>query len=198
MRQYFERRFWPVEDAEAARKIRLFMHYFEDRLQLNWDYPFGRGGHSVDLFVRPQPADDVRQLIGKPVPDLEVEEEPGKTVTLRPRGPMLLYVTPAWPRPLVTLRETFADLQAFQQLDASRFRVLGTGATAGELRAWWKERRSAIVPLALTPASASRVGARHLPLAIIVDREGHVTWLKEGYVAGDEAEWRRQLERAGV
>ena len=29
-----------------------------------------------------------------------------------------------------------------------------------------------------------------------VDRDGRVTWLKEGYAAGDEAEWSRQLERA--
>jgi hypothetical protein len=51
--------------------------------------------------------------------------------------------------------------------------------------------------LALHPESAPRLGVRHLPMAVIVDRGGRITWAKQGYTPGDEAEWRTRLARAG-
>src|SRR5207248_3024126 len=111
-----------------------------------------------------------------------------------PHGPMLLYVTPAWPRPMVAEGDSLADLKALAKLEGGQ--VFGTEATAAELRRWWKERGLAEPPLALRPAAGQRLGVRHLPLAIVVDAQGRVAWVKEGYTAGDEAEWSRQLKQA--
>jgi hypothetical protein len=150
------------------------------------------------------PARPVRahSLVGLPAPELQVEERTGRSVSIQPRGSLLLYVAPAWPRPLVTRAEAFTDLRALQRLCAElpggeRVLVLGTDAAAAELRDWWKERGLSWPPLALQPESAQRLGVRHLPMAVIVDRGGRITWAKEGYTPGDEAEWRTQLARAG-
>jgi hypothetical protein len=95
------------------------------------------------------------------------------------------------------------DLQALQRMSLAatetptRVLVLGTGATAAELRDWWQERGLTLPPLALFPDAAASLGARSLPLALVVDRAGRVLWAKEGYAPGDEAEWRRQLEQVG-
>jgi hypothetical protein len=144
------------------------------------------------------PTDDLQQLVGKPLPDLKIEEAPGNTTTLHPRRPALLYVTPAWPRPVVARQEEFADLKALAQMDRAHTLVLGTEATSSELRGWWKARGLEAPPLALLPGAAGPLGARHRPLAIVLDGEGRVAWVKQGYTPGDEGEWRRQLERVGV
>jgi hypothetical protein len=138
-------------------------------------------------------------LVGLPAPELEYEDASGKTVSLQPRGPLLLYLAPAWPRPVVTRKEEFADLHALQAMhEAGRhLLVLGTDATAGELQQWWRERRLRLPPRALDPDSKRLYGVRGQPVAVIVDRGGLVTWAKEGYAPGDEGEWRTQLERAG-
>jgi hypothetical protein len=78
-----------------------------------------------------------------------------------------------------------------------RLLVLGTDATAVELQRWWRERKLALPPRALGPESARLYGVRGQPVAVVVDADGRVVWAKEGYSPGDEAEWERQLARAG-
>jgi hypothetical protein len=89
-------------------------------------------------------------------------------------------------------------MHALQQLvdSGNPVRVIGTEATATELGIWWKDRGLNLPPHALPPDSAHRLGVHHLLIAIIVDRNGHIAWVKEGYAAEDAAEWRRQLARA--
>jgi hypothetical protein len=196
LRAWFLRAFTRLRE-EKLRSSTLFMRCDEKRFQMNWVYPALPGSDERELYWDPQPADDPQRLVGQPLPELEVVDTTGKASTLRLSGPLLLYVTPAWPRPLVAPREEFADLKTLGQMDASKAQILGTEATATELRDWWKERGLAVLPLALRPDSAQRLGVHHLPLAIVVDRTGRITWVKEGFAPGDEAEWRRQLERAG-
>jgi hypothetical protein len=151
------------------------------------------------------PARPVRaqNLVGLPAPELQAEDPAGKRISIRPSGPLLLYVAPVWPRPVVTRAEDFADLRALQRLRAelpngpNRVLVFGTDATAAELRDWWKARGLSLPPLALLPESAPQLGVRHLPLAVVVDRAGRITWAREGCAHGDEAEWRRELDKAG-
>ena len=121
--------------------------------------------------------------------------------TLRPRT-FAPGQAPAWPRPVVTRKEDFADLLALQEIQADdanarRLLVLGTDATAVELQRWWGERKLTLPPLALEPAAARLYGVRGQPVAVIVDTNGRVAWAKDGYTPGDEAEWKRLLQRAG-
>ena len=83
-------------------------------------------------------------------------------------------------------------------MDPAHLQLFGTEATTRELRDWWKERKLAKPPRALLPETARQLGARHQPLAIVLDSEGRVTWVKQGYVPGDEVEWGRQLARVGA
>jgi hypothetical protein len=150
------------------------------------------------------PARPVRahSLVGERAPELHVEEPSGKRASLPPWGPLLLYLAPVWPRPIVIRTEEFADLRALQRLGADlpdgpeRVRVIGTDATAAAVRDRWEELGLTLPPLALLPDLAKQLGVRHLPVAIIVDRGDRISWAKEGYTEGDEAEWRRRLDAA--
>jgi len=186
-----------IKEPEAFRSLRVFIRYQADRLEITREFPTHSIHDAMELFLPAEPADDLQQLVGKPIPGLEVEGESGKVSTLRPRGPVLLYVAPAWPRPIVASHEEFADYQALREMNASQVQVMGTEATAAELRDWWKERGLMQPPHALRPPSMQLLGVGHVPLAIVVDRGGRITWVKAGYVPGDEAEWRHQLDRAG-
>jgi hypothetical protein len=186
-----------IKEPEAFRALRIFIRYQGDHLEITRDFPTRSIHDAMEVSLPAVPADDRQQLVGKAIPDLEAETTAGKAITLHPRGPLLLYVTPAWPRPLVAERETFADLQALKSLDAARVQVLGTQATAPELAAWWQARGLEAPPVALRPAATQQLGVRSLPLALVIGGDGRVTWVKEGYTPGDEAEWRRQLESAG-
>jgi hypothetical protein len=186
-----------IKEPEAFRSLRVFMHYEGDHLEITVEFPTHSIRDAMDVFLPAEPADDLQQLVGTPLPELEVEDASGKTVTLRPRGPVLLYVAPAWPRPVIAAQEAFPDFKALQEMNPAQLLLLGTEATAAELRLWWADRGLKHLPLALQPASSQRLGARHQPLAIMVDRAGRITWVKAGYAPGDEAEWRRQLDRAG-
>ena len=137
-----------------------------------------------------------QRLVVEPVGELEVQAEAAKSRMVRPAGPALLYITPAWPRPVVSAHERFGELKALAGMAVPEIQVFGTEATTAELRDWWNARGLSAPPLALLPASAQRLGVHHLPLAIVVNREGRVAWVKAGYTPGDEAEWRRELERA--
>jgi hypothetical protein len=196
-RATWARQFRHDSDREDMRGMSMFLRYEGDRLQMDRDYPALSIRDNMEAFLPAEPADDPRQLVGRLLPELEVEQASGKPSTLRPCGPMLLYVTPAWPRPVVARGELFGDLKVLAAMDGFATQVVGTEATALELQAWRKDRGLNAAPPALRPESARRLGLGHLPLAIVVDREGRVTWVKEGYTSGDEAEWRRQLGRAG-
>jgi hypothetical protein len=180
-----------LDDKESLPRRSLFMRYSGDRLQMNWDARGMTSGSQMEVILPAEPTDDPQQLVGQFLPDLEVEGASGKTTSFRLTGPALLYVTPAWPRPVVTVQEDFADLKAIERMPGLRPQVLGTEAAATEVRDWWKERGLAAPPLALRPASAQRLGVRHVPLAIVVDRAGRVVWVREGYLSVPE---RAQLE----
>jgi hypothetical protein len=186
----------PRTEAEM-RGSSLFIRFSEDRLSVRWDTPGQTYKRPTEITLPAKPGDDPRQLVGRTLPVLQVEAAPDRAVPLRVEGPALLYVTPVWPRPLVAQQEGFEDLKALQSMKASQLHLLATGATAKELRDWWGERRGTLLPRVLRLESAREIGARDLPLAIVVDAAGRVTWMKEGYAAGDEAEWRRQLGRVG-
>jgi hypothetical protein len=192
------RRFMPLRDEASLQGLSLFLRFHDDLLQINWEIPSRAGRNEIEVRLPAEPADDLPQLVGKPLPDLEVEGSAGKAAPFRPRGPAMLYVAPAWPRPVVAEREEFADLKALAGMSEQAALILGADASAAELQQWWKERGLERSPLALHPASAQRLSAQHLALAIVLDRDGRVVWLKEGYTPGDEAEWRRQLARASA
>ena len=205
----FQQRFAPVRDEASLRSLTVFLRFSGDRLQINWEVPARARHNEIEVRVPAEPADDLRQLVGKPLPDLSVEATPGITISLRPShasnqwrrgnpGPALLYVTPAWPRPMVARQEEFADLKALARMDPAHLQLFGTEATARELREWWKERQPVAPPLALLPESAAQLGARHQPLAIVLDSDGRVTWVKQGYAPGDEVERGRQSAQVGA
>jgi hypothetical protein len=190
---------------EDLQQSHLTLHFVDDLL--NAKYQLAPPGVAPEGWeqgsIATNPAARPENLVGQLAPELEFETASGETRRVPPRGPLFLYVAPAWPRPLVTRAEPFTDLRALQRLCAElpdggeRVLVLGTDATAAELRDWWKERGLRWPPLALQPEAAQRLGVRHLPMAVVVDRGGRITWAKEGYTPGDEAEWRTQLVRAG-
>jgi hypothetical protein len=193
----------PGVPEERIRESSLWLRFHDEHILLRYQIPGVRPGQEKwqRFIFRFAPARPVRAsgLVGERLPELQVEEPGGKRITLPPVGPLLLYAIPAWPRPLVSREEAFTDLRALQRLRAElpegskHVFVLGTDATAAELRDWWKARGLALPPLALLPASAERLGVRHLPVALVVDGNGRITWAKEGYTAGDEAAWRREL-----
>jgi hypothetical protein len=194
----------PFITEENLRQSSVMLHFVEDRLRPTWFVaPLGRPVTEAKLWesIPPNPVAEPRHLLGGPLPELEVVTVAGKTERLRLRGPLLLLVAPVWPRPWVDRVGTFPELKAAQKLgettrpSGGRVLVLGAGATAAELRTWWKERGVRLTPRAVTPESAQELGARHLPISLVVDRDGHVTWAKEGYADGDAEEWRRQLDR---
>jgi hypothetical protein len=206
-RDLFARRvttFWePGIRAENLRQSSLWMRFNHDNILFRYliaGVPSDRAARqrSINRFA---PARPVRAhgLVGQPAPELEYEDAPGQTVSLQPRGPLLLYLAPAWPRPVVTRKEEFADLLALQEMHEAgrRLLVLGTDATAVELQKWWRERWLLLPPRALDPDSARLYGVRGQPVAVVVDADGRVVWAKEGYAPGDEGEWRTQLARAG-
>jgi hypothetical protein len=190
---------------EDLQQSRLTLHFVGDLL--NAKYQLAPPGVAPEGWeqgsIATNPAARPENLVGQLAPELEFETASGETRRVPPRGPLFLYVAPAWPRPLVARAEAFTDLCALQRLraelpgGAERVLVLGTDASAAELRDWWKERGLTCPPLALQPESAQRLGVRHLPMAVVVDRGGRITWAKEGYTPSDEAEWRTQLARAG-
>jgi hypothetical protein len=190
---------------EDLQQSRLTLQFVGDLL--NAKYQLAPPGVAPEGWeqgsLATNPAARPENLVGQPAPELQIETESGETRRLQPRGPLFLYIAPAWPRPMVERAEQFPELRAAQQLgeaspqSGARILVLGASGTAAELRRWWKERGLALPPQALSPESAQQLGVRHLPVAMVVDRRGCITWAKEGYADGDEAEWRRQLERAG-
>jgi hypothetical protein len=193
----FQQRFVSVRDETSLRGLSIFLRFSDDLLQMNWEILARARRNEIEVRLPAVPTDDLQQLVGKPLPDLKVEETAGKTTTFHAHSPTLLYVTPAWPRPVVARQEEFADLKALARMDRALVQVLGTEATTSELRGWWKER-GLEAPPALLPESARQLGVRHQPLAIVLDGEGRVTWVKRGYAPGDEAEWGRQLQRVGA
>jgi hypothetical protein len=188
----------------------LYLRFRENRIQVKWRLAGGPPApgaerrrsslpdHQTEESLAPAPAPDLEKLIGRPVPDLHVEAVPGKSAPFRPAGPTLLYIAPAWPRPIVTQSPAFPDLKALQHMadQGRRIVVVGTDATTAELGGWWKERGLSLQPRLLVPESAQLL-VRYQPVALVLDRAGHVVWAKEGYAPGDETEWERQLERAG-
>jgi hypothetical protein len=186
---------------ETLRRGGLFMRFDGQHFLFRWLLPPPHTPSFREMRLTAPPATVSQPLVGRPLPMLIIEDAEGKIQRLRPADPFLLYVAPAWPRPVVTREETFADLKALQQMragdpaDTSRVLVVGTEATATELRRWWQERGLTLPPLALAPDAAQRLGVGHLPLAIVMDRGGRIAWVKEGYEPGDEEEWRRQLAR---
>jgi hypothetical protein len=206
-RDLFARRvttFWePGIRAENLRQSSLWMRFNSDNILFRYliaGVPPDRAARQR-YILRFAPARPVRAhgLIGQPAPELQFENASGQPVSLQPRGPLLLYLAPAWPRPVVTRKEEFADLLALQEMHEAgqSLLVLGTGATAVELQKWWRERRLMLPARALDPDSARLYGVRGQPVAVIVDHDGVVAWAKEGYTPGDEAEWQTQLEGAG-
>ncbi len=192
----------PGLGAENLVKSRLFLQFHDDRLLVRWllaglaPAPEMEEGLALGLAAGPA------SLVGQPLPALEVTDTAGKVRSYRPVGPLLLLVAPAWPRPVVLREESFAELQALRSwADGARgpgapAMLIGTEATAAELGRWWPERGVSNRPLALSPASAARLGMQHETLALGVDRGGRVVWAKAGFEAGDEAEWRRQWRKA--
>jgi hypothetical protein len=150
----FRQRFMAVRDEVSMRSLHLFLHFDGDRLQMNWEMPARAHSNEIEVRLPAAPADEFQGLMGKPLPDLEVEEATGQAAVFRPRGPALLYVAPAWPRPVVAEREEFPDLKALAGLTGLSVTVLGTEATGAGLRELWKERGLNVSPLALRPASA--------------------------------------------
>lgn len=195
-RKLYARQLFLPRHREPAPGLTVSMRYSGDHLVIDRGFPDSPPSNSLDVFLPAEPSDDLSQLVGRPAPELTVEDPSGRILSARPRGPMLIYVTPAWPRPVVARQEEWPDLRSLTEMAGTRLEVFGTEATAPELRDWWKERRLSWPPLALLPTSAQRLGARHVPLAVVVDRQGRVTWVKEGYAPGDEALWRQQLGRA--
>jgi hypothetical protein len=197
LQQLLRKRAKGIKDPAAFSSFRIFIRFEGDRLQIDREFPAVAIHDPMELLLPAQPAEDTRLLVGRPLPELEIEPAQGTMTALRPRGPLLLYVTPAWPSPFVAERESFADLRALQRMDAGCVQVVATGATAAELAVWWRERGLEAPPMALRPEAAQQLGAHFLPLALVLDGAGRVTWVKEGYESGDEGEWRRQLARAG-
>jgi hypothetical protein len=203
IRQMFARRIrshlQPGISEGLLRRSSLFLQFSDDTLAVRWQMPAPLEA-STEIHLAPRPGVDVRQLVGKLLPELPVEDPTGRMTRLRTKGPLLLYVAPAWPRPVVVRKETFADLAALQRLSAgesvpeARSLVVGTGASGAELDLWWKDRGVDFAPLALSTDGAQALGVRQQPVAIVLDRNGRVTWVKEGYEAGAEAKWSRQLE----
>jgi hypothetical protein len=186
----------PDKDPSARAEIYLW----GDRLFVRWLLAGLPMPPEMEETLAVEAEADRQRSVGQPLPELRIEDASGKSSPLRPGGPLLLYVAPAWPRPAVTTSETFSDLKAVERLrgnGGSRpwVLVVGTGGGAAELRAWRKERGVGLPPLALAREPAERLGAHGLPLALIVDRQGHIAWRKEGYDPGDAAEWQRRLER---
>jgi hypothetical protein len=194
---------------ETVRRSSLFIQFNDDQILIRWliaglpPAKTKREEKMKRLIFHFVPAKPVRahSLVGQLAPELQVEDPTGKSLSNRPHGLVLLYFAPAWPRPVVMRKDEFTDLLALQgMLDADtsgrRLLVLGTNTTAAELRTWWKERRLTLPPLAVAPASARLYGVRNQPVAVIIDVSGRVAWVKEAYAPGDEAEWRRELERA--
>jgi hypothetical protein len=190
----------PGLSEESLRRSSVFLQFGGDRLFVRWLLAGLPMPPEMEETLAVEAEADRQRSVGQPLPEPRIEDASGKTSPLRPGGPLLLYVAPAWPRPTVTTSETFADLKAVERLrentgPRARVLIVGTGGGAAELRAWWKERGVGLPPLALARESAERLGAHGLPLALIVDRQGRIAWRKEGYDPGDAAEWQRQLER---
>jgi hypothetical protein len=195
--------YWePGIPAENLRESGLFLRFHGDHLSVRYlirGVPPARAERTrSELEIAPAQPVRAHRLVGQPAPELQVEDRYGKSVPVPLHGPLLLYLAPAWPRPVVTREEEFADLRALQALQEAvtpgqRILVLGTDATVGELRTWWKERGLTLPPLALIADSARNWGVLGQPVAAIVDAAGQVVWAKEGYTPGDEMDWRREL-----
>jgi hypothetical protein len=213
-RELFARRvrtFWePGIDNEHLRRSSLWLRFENDNILCRYliaGVPQDRANQVAagqGFILHFAPARPLRAigLVGLPAPELQYEDASGKVVSLQPRGPLLLYLAPAWPRPVVTCGEEFADLRTLQarlEADAAgrHVLVLGTDASAVELQGWWRERGLSLPPLALEPESARLYGVRSQPVAVVVGADGTVTWAKEGFSPGDEEDWRRQLRQVG-
>jgi hypothetical protein len=203
VRRLFERRIrlyvQPDLSEQKLRRSSVFLQFAGDRLHVHWTFDGTLSWWHYDESLAVRPSTEPQSLVGSRAREIECMDASGKVVRLPLIGPLFLYVAPAWPRPIVARTEEFADLKALQLMrgdgSGTRILVVGTDATTSELRSRWQERDLSLPPLALTPDSAQRFGVRHLPLAIVLDRKGRIMWAREGYAKGDEAEWRRELER---
>jgi hypothetical protein len=206
IRTLFERRIRlfiePGLSDDALQRSSLFMQFTHDQFLVRWLLAGVSIHPEIGEVIAPEPGLDPYLLVGQPLPELPVEDATRRVSRAAMRGPLLLYLTPAWPRPVVARVEQFSDLQALQRLRGEipgaqdRVLAIATDASAAELAVWWRERGISLPPRTISPDEARRLGGRQRPLAIVVDRDGRVAWVKEGYETGDEAEWRRQWERA--
>jgi hypothetical protein len=186
------------------RRSSLFLNFHDDRLRVRWHLAGVPRDWEIEVELVPDPGFDLRQDVGQSVWGVPLPQGPGATARGPSALPLLLYITPAWPRPVIAKTEEFADLRAIQHLvdnptgTGERIVIAATEATGAELQSWWTERKLSAVPVMMPPEAAQRLGVRHQSVVLVVDRAGRVAWVKEGYAAGDEEEWRRQLERAGA